>query len=213
MDFTPKNRRSKAFDQMTESSTPSAPDSVIWTCVREIALRRFLSRNYQEESMQAEDLRYALFTELKQAELHGLGYLGIDLQPLIRMQFVARAQHYAQRFPHAEERYLCSTKGDLVGRMLIERVSRSWCLIDMAVLKAFRNAGIATRALQDLCSEADGIGASISLKTFLHHGRSDMYQRLGVRVIYKDTLQVQMHRNPGVWQKQEARTALIRGAM
>jgi GNAT superfamily N-acetyltransferase len=122
---------------------------------------------------------FALFSESKQADFALLALAGQAIEPLIAMQHRARALEYAARFPLAENRVLVSKSGEFVGRLLVDRSGPVWRLVDIGVFARFRGEGIATRAITQLCYEADHAEAQVELSTVRCSPADRLYQRLG----------------------------------
>lgn len=94
----------------------------------------------------------------------------------IQMQFLARERIY----PQVDSKIIL-LDGRPVGRMLVDRDEAAILLRDIALLPEYRNAGIGSRLIQDLMSEAAAAGKPIRLHVLASSPAVRLYERLGFR--------------------------------
>ena len=71
----------------------------------------------------------------------------------LEQQFTAQHTHYLSHYPHAEK-LLIMKNDEPIGRIYVDRDEVSICLIDVALLPAYKHRGIGTVLLKELLTEA-----------------------------------------------------------
>lgn len=94
-------------------------------------------------------------------------------------QFEFQSLHYARAYPNAD-RLLVVADGAAAGRLILDRTPDAWCVVDIALLPAWRGRGIGTLLLQSVLAEAAAAGASaVTLMVDIDNPARRLYQRLG----------------------------------
>ena len=96
-------------------------------------------------------------------ELAGTGWDDNQKRAFIQMQFLARERIY----PQVDSKIIL-LNGQPVGRMLVDRNETAILLRDIALLTEYRNAGIGSRLVQDLMSEAAAANKPVELHVLSH---------------------------------------------
>jgi GNAT superfamily N-acetyltransferase len=109
-------------------------------------------------------------------ELAGTGWDDNQKRAFIQMQFLARERIYPQL-----DSKIILLNGQPVGRMLVDRNADAILLRDIALLTEFRNAGIGSRLIQNLMSEAAAAGKPVELHVLSTSPAVRLYERLGFR--------------------------------
>ena len=107
-------------------------------------------------------------------ELAGTGWDDNQKRAFIQMQFLARERIY----PKVESKIIL-LNGQPVGRMLIDRKDSAILLRDIALLTEYRNAGIGSRLVRDLMSEAAAVNKPVELHVLSISPAVRFYERLG----------------------------------
>jgi N-acetylglutamate synthase-like GNAT family acetyltransferase len=71
----------------------------------------------------------------------------------LQQQFTAQHQHYLTHYPHAEKSIILKNQ-EQIGRIYIDRGDSSICLIDVALMPAYKHQGIGSTLLKELLTEA-----------------------------------------------------------
>lgn len=137
-------------------------------------------------------LLFALFAEEKAAELAPLGLSTEQLQPLLEMQYRGREFSYSQAAANPDDEILCLADGSPVGRMLVDREPECFRVMDVAVLAAWRNRGIATEALRRLQADAVRELLPVRLRVMKNSAAERLYQRLGFDLVSSDEISHEM---------------------
>jgi GNAT superfamily N-acetyltransferase len=108
--------------------------------------------------------------------LEGFGWDDNQKQAFIKMQFVARERSQ----PRVDNKIIL-LNGRAIGRMLVDRTESPMVLRDIALLGEYRNAGIGSRLIQELMTEAAAAGKAIRLHVVSTSPAVRLYERLGFR--------------------------------
>ena len=117
-----------------------------------------------------------VYASTRLEELAGTGWDDNQKLAFIRMQFLARERSQ----PRVDNKIIL-LNGRPVGRMLVDRTETPIVLRDIAVLTEYRNAGIGSRLLQELMTEAASAGKPIRLHVVASSPAVRLYERLGFR--------------------------------
>jgi GNAT superfamily N-acetyltransferase len=117
-----------------------------------------------------------VYASTRLEELEGFGWDDNQKQAFIRMQFLARERSQ----PRVDNKIIL-LNGRPVGRMLVDRTETPMVLRDIALLTEYRNAGIGSRLIQELITEAASAGKSIRLHVVASSPAVRLYERLGFR--------------------------------
>jgi ribosomal protein S18 acetylase RimI-like enzyme len=133
-----------------------------------------LELSLREATAADEEFLYEVYASTRVEELAGLGWDEQQKQAFIRMQFLARERTY----PRVDNRIIV-LNDRAVGRILVERSEAEILLRDVALLTAYRNAGIGSRLVRDLIKEADAAGKPLRLHVLATSPAVRLYERLG----------------------------------
>src|SRR6185369_3163336 len=99
-------------------------------------------------------------------------------QMFLEMQFRAQHEDYQRRFGQAD---FLVIERDLrpVGRLYIDRRPDRIHILDITLLPEERGTGVGSAFLQDLQTEAAGVGKRVSLYVEGTNTAQNLYQRLG----------------------------------
>jgi ribosomal protein S18 acetylase RimI-like enzyme len=93
-------------------------------------------------------------------------------------QFAFQTLHYAR--VHAQAERLIVLKGGApAGRLILDRASASWCLVDIALAPDFRGQGLGTLLLQAVLAAAAQAGTCVQLSVDARNPARRLYARLG----------------------------------
>jgi ribosomal protein S18 acetylase RimI-like enzyme len=119
---------------------------------------------------------FEVYASTRLDELVETGWDDNQKRAFIQMQFLARERIY----PQVDSKIIL-LNGRPVGRMLVDRGEAAILLRDIAVLTEYRNAGIGTRVIRKLISEAGAVGKPIELHVLATSPAVRLYERLGFR--------------------------------
>ncbi len=122
--------------------------------------------------------------------------------PAIRDQVLdtqVRAKHgaYATMYPQAHHAII-ELDGQPVGRLILDRSGEHYELVDISILSKHRGAGIGTRLILAICTEAEMMRKNVRLMVSITNPRAAaLYKRLGFRVIQELPMDHLMEHAPG----------------
>jgi GNAT superfamily N-acetyltransferase len=119
---------------------------------------------------------FDVYASTRLDELAGTGWDDNQKRAFIQMQFLARERIY----PQVDSKIIL-LNGRRVGRMLVDRNEAAILLRDIALLTEYRNAGIGSRLIQELMSEAAAAGKPVELHVLSTSPAVRLYERFGFR--------------------------------
>lgn len=96
----------------------------------------------------------------------------------IRMQFDAQHAWYQEHYVGASFDVIL-IDGEPAGRLYVHRREREIRLVDISFLSEFRNRGLGSTLLRDLCAEAEAAGKPLTIHVEKYNPAMRLYQRLG----------------------------------
>jgi ribosomal protein S18 acetylase RimI-like enzyme len=96
----------------------------------------------------------------------------------IRMQFDAQHTWYQEHYVGASFDVVL-IDGEPAGRLYVHRREREIRLVDISFLPEFRNRGLGSTLLRDLCAEAEAAGKPLTIHVEKYNPAMRLYQRLG----------------------------------
>jgi GNAT superfamily N-acetyltransferase len=117
-----------------------------------------------------------VYASTRLEEFEGFGWDDNQKHAFIKMQFLARERSQ----PRVDNKIIL-LHGRPIGRMLVDRTETPMVLRDIALLTEYRNAGIGSRLLRDLMTEAASAGKPIRLHVVSTSPAVRFYERLGFR--------------------------------
>jgi len=123
---------------------------------------------------------FDLYASTRSDELAVTGWTAAQKTAFLQQQFAAQHAHYAQ-FDHTTLDLLLAD-GEPIGRLYVRRAPDEISIVDIALVPAARNTGIATRLLGDLIAEAGRTSTPLRTHVEKHNPAQRLYERLGFRV-------------------------------
>jgi len=99
-----------------------------------------------------------------------------------RLQFNAQTTDYQRNYPDASFQII-ERNGVAAGRLLVMRSDEAVHVIDIALLPEHRGAGIGTKFLRELQSEAKAAGKPLSIHVERFNPARRLYDRLGFQQV------------------------------
>jgi ribosomal protein S18 acetylase RimI-like enzyme len=125
-----------------------------------------------------EDFLYQLYCTTRSEEIGAWGLEPAQQEMLLKLQFTAQRRHYDIAFPGAEHRIILRD-GCLAGRILVFRSKHEIRLVDIALLKENRGAGVGASLMRGLIAEAQAAGKPVVLHVEKQNRAARLYERLG----------------------------------
>ena len=115
--------------------------------------------------------------------------------PLLRTQFKARQQGFAQNYPEAAH-LIIVLDGAPAGRLVVSRRGDEIRIVDIAVLPERQKMGIGAAVLRELIEESNRTRKPLRLTVDIMNPAIRLYESLGFRRIAGDQTQHFMERSP-----------------
>ena len=122
-----------------------------------------------------------VYASTRTEELAPLPWTDDQKAAFLQHQFEAQDQHY--RTTYQDTSYdVILIDGEPAGRLYVGRWPGEIRVVDIALLPAHRDRGIATTLLRDLIAEADAAGKPLTIHVERTNPARALYERLGFRV-------------------------------
>ncbi len=148
-----------------------------------------------------------LFVDSRAEQFAPLGLTPDQLHPLLAGQFRAQQLSYASAYPDAFHRILVLEDGTGIGHVLFAETAESLRVIDLAVLRDYRNRKLGAMAIQHVQRIAASRSLPVGLRVRKDSPARRLYMRQGFRVGGEDALDLEMEwslaRNEGDLPKDE----------
>ena len=124
----------------------------------------------------------AVYASTRAEELARVPWSDEQKRAFTDMQFAAQDADYRRHYPAAQYSII-EVQGVPVGRLYVDRCKKEIRIIDIALLPEHRRAGIGTKLLRELQSEARLAGKALNIHVERFNPALNLYHRLGFRQI------------------------------
>jgi ribosomal protein S18 acetylase RimI-like enzyme len=139
------------------------------------------------------DFLLSVYRSTREDELALTGWNEPQKVAFVTMQFEAQDSYYRQIHPDGSF-LVVVVDGEPAGRLLLARLEREIRVIDIALLPAYRGAGIGTRLLRDVIADADAAALPVSLHVEPWSPARRLYERLDFRSVGQHGIYERMER-------------------
>jgi len=137
----------------------------------------------------------ALYASTREQELAPVPFTPEQKAAFLAQQFDAQSRHYAQLRDTTFD--LVLVDGAPAGRLLVGRWERELRIVDVALMPAFRGAGVGTRLLEPLIAEAETRGVPTTIHVERSNPAQRLYARLGFAPVADEGVYQRWERPPG----------------
>jgi ribosomal protein S18 acetylase RimI-like enzyme len=141
------------------------------------------------------DFLYEVYASTRVDEPAPLGWTVAQWETFLRMQFTIQHRSYLAQFPAGDFQIILLHERP-IGRLYVERRTDEIRGIDLALLPAYRQAGIGGAILQDLLAEAARLGKPFRLHVAKLNRARRLYERLGFTTLEDDGVYLLMEWSP-----------------
>ncbi len=129
-----------------------------------------------------ESFLYDLYCSTRSEDLTAGDWDSPQQQMLLKMQFIGQQHSYRAQYPRADHDIIL-LDGLAIGRVMVERGDHEIRGVDIALLPAYRSAGVGGVIIQDLLDEARRAGKPFRIQVVRTNRARRLYDRLGFREI------------------------------
>jgi ribosomal protein S18 acetylase RimI-like enzyme len=147
-----------------------------------------------------------VYASTRAAELELVPWDEEQKQAFVRSQFAAQSSHYAQQFPDASVDVVL-VDGIAAGRLYVDRRPGEVRIVDIALLPAFRGAGVGGSLLRGLLDEAAARRDTVSIHVEHNNPAQTLYRRLGFQPVADEGVYLLMRWSPSERGAAQANTA------
>jgi ribosomal protein S18 acetylase RimI-like enzyme len=125
---------------------------------------------------------FALYAQVRAAELAPVPWPEDAKDAFLAEQAALQHRHYLANYPGAD---LLVIEGESrpIGRVYVYRAPAEIRIMDIALIPDWRNRGIGTRLLNEICDEARATGSRVTLHVEPDNPAQRLYRRLGFGLI------------------------------
>ena len=142
-----------------------------------------------------EQFLFRLYASTREEEMAAWDWSPAQQEMFLRMQFRAWQQGLLADTSATEDRIILRD-GQPIGRMVVIRSSAEITLADVALLPEYRGAGIGSKLIRELQTEAAGRSLPLRLHVVRDNRAAQLYNRLGFTVVGDTGLHFKMEWQP-----------------
>jgi len=121
---------------------------------------------------------YRVYASTREEELAVIDWTPDQKAAFLKMQFDAQHAYYQQHYAGAAFQVIL-VDGEPAGRLYLARLPEELRIVDIALLPAYRGAGIDTRLIREVLAEAAGAGKVVRIHVEQYNPARRLYERLG----------------------------------
>lgn len=125
---------------------------------------------------------FALYAQVRAAELVPVPWPQDAKDAFLAEQAVLQHRHYLANYPGADL-LVIEDESRPIGRVYVYRTLAEIRIMDIALIPDWRNRGIGTRLLNEICDEARATGSRVTLHVEPDNPAQRLYRRLGFGLI------------------------------
>lgn len=129
-----------------------------------------------------EDFLYRVYASTRTEELALTDWSPAQKTAFLQMQFTAQHRHYQDNYSNTAFDVILQDDQP-VGRLYVRRIASEMRIVDIALLPAFRSAGIGGGLLRGLVEEARRETVPLRIHVEKNNPALRLYERLGFRAI------------------------------
>ena len=129
----------------------------------------------------AADFFFKVYAGTRREEVAAWGWGTAEQEAFLRLQFDLQQRAYSFQYPGADHSVILHDCHP-VGRLIVDRTGSEIHLIDLALLPAYRNAGLGAALVRLLQAEAAEQARPVRLQVMKGNPARRLYERLGFRL-------------------------------
>lgn len=157
------------------------------------------------ESPADEPFLFLVYASTREDELAAVPWPAEHKQAFLEMQFRAQRVHYAKHYADASFDVILYDD-EPAGRFCVLRGQADICVVDIAILPAWRNKGIGSVLLNEIFAEAKSTGKTVSGHVEFNNPALKLWERLGFQVVEDKGMYLRVVWRPPVDETPDRRT-------
>jgi len=146
-----------------------------------------MSFSLRKATLEDEEFLCAVYSNTRADEMALTGWDDAQQELFLKMQFITQQRFYRMQDPEPDQQVIL-LGGEPVGRLVVIKTEGEVRLVDIALLPAFREAGVGTLVIRQLLEEAAEAAKPVRLQVERTNHAARLYERLGfVRIGETDT--------------------------
>ncbi|MGO9060294.1 MAG: GNAT family N-acetyltransferase [Candidatus Binataceae bacterium] len=139
-----------------------------------------------------EGFLFVAFSAARAPDYSCIGWSDSQLDWLLRLQFRAREQSYAARFPSSHPAIVL-LRGRRLGCVRLARAEQEYRVVNIEILPEFQNMNIGSAVVKEFLDEAQRNGKPVRLSVAKSNaGSVRFYSRLGFKICADDGVYLEM---------------------
>jgi ribosomal protein S18 acetylase RimI-like enzyme len=143
-----------------------------------------------------EEFLCRVYGSTREEELALTDWDGAQKAAFVQMQFAAQHRYYQENYRQTTFDVILAN-GEPAGRLYVARWAKEIRIVDITLLPEYRNAGIGSRLLHDLMTEATTAGKPVSIHVEQYNPALRLYVRLGFVPVGEHGIYLLMKWTPG----------------
>ena len=138
--------------------------------------------SFRPEQPADEAFLLQLYASTRAAEMQLVPWDNAQKEAFLRSQFALQTHHYRKYYADASF-LIVQLDGQDIGRLYVHRSNKCLLVVDIALMPAYRGAGIGEQLIRDVLSEAAAAGKTVQIHVERNNPALRLYQRLHFRVL------------------------------
>jgi ribosomal protein S18 acetylase RimI-like enzyme len=138
-----------------------------------------------------EPFLYELYRSTRAEEMAAWGLPAAQQEALLKMQFNAQHQSYKARYVDADHSIILVDARE-AGRIIVDRTGSEILLVDIALLREYRDGGIGSALIDELLDESRRTNKPVNLHVTKTNRAARLYERKGFVITGDDGVYYRM---------------------
>jgi ribosomal protein S18 acetylase RimI-like enzyme len=134
---------------------------------------------------------FEVYAASRDSEMAMVPWTEAQKRGFLRMQFEAQDRHYREHYPRAQFQVI-HHEGSPIGRLYLDEGPDEIRIMDIALLPAWRGAGIGSALLGEILARAAGSRRVVTLHVEHNNPARRLYDRVGFRAVADEGVYLRM---------------------
>lgn len=151
--------------------------------------------SFRPEEPSDEPFLLQLYASTRASEMQLVPWDTAQKEAFLRSQFALQTHHYRKYYADASF-LIVQRDGQDIGRLYVHRSDKCLLVVDIALMPAYRGAGIGGQLMRGVLSEAAAAGKTVQIHVERNNPALRLYQRLRFRVLEDMGIHFRMEWSP-----------------